>query len=83
MGARLARYTNNDTYAQRAEKTWDWLWGVGYIDNDNWNVYDGGHVQRNCTDINRLRVSYNPAVLIQGAAFMYNYASQMPSTTSA
>lgn len=25
LGARLARYTGNDTYAQRAEQTWDWL----------------------------------------------------------
>lgn len=75
IGARLARYTKNDTYAQYAERTWDWLWGVGYIDNENWHVYDGAHVEHNCTDINRLKVSYNPAVLVQGAAFMYNYVS--------
>ncbi|OAA70043.1 Mannan endo-1,6-alpha-mannosidase [Akanthomyces lecanii RCEF 1005] len=75
LGARLARYTGNDTYAQRAEQTWDWLWSVGYIDNQDWHVYDGGHVEHNCTDINRLRMSYNPAVLVQGAAFMYNHTN--------
>ncbi|OAA56908.1 Mannan endo-1,6-alpha-mannosidase [Cordyceps fumosorosea ARSEF 2679] len=75
LGARLARYTTNDTYAQRAAQTWDWLWDVGYIDNENWHVYDGGHVEHNCTDINRLEVSYNPALLIQGSAFLYNYTN--------
>ncbi|ATY65556.1 Mannan endo-1,6-alpha-mannosidase [Cordyceps militaris] len=75
LGAHLARYTSNDTYAQRAEQTWDWLWNVGYIDNENWHVYDGGHVEHNCTDINRLEVSYNPALLIEGSAFLYNYTN--------
>ncbi|GJD01424.1 glycosyl hydrolase family 76 [Colletotrichum higginsianum] len=75
IGARLARYTNNDTYAQHAEKTWDWLWGVNYIDHENWNVYDGGHVEHNCTDVNKQQFSYNAAILTQGAAFMYNYTN--------
>ncbi|KAL7952027.1 glycoside hydrolase family 76 protein [Trichoderma barbatum] len=73
IGARLARYTRNETYAKRAEDTWNWLWGVGYIDHENWLVYDGGHVEKNCTDINRATFSYNAAILTHGAAFMYNY----------
>ncbi|GJC89100.1 mannan endo-1,6-alpha-mannosidase DCW1 [Colletotrichum liriopes] len=75
IGARLARYTNNETYAKHAEKTWDWLWGVNYIDHENWNVYDGGHVEHNCTDVNKQQFSYNAAILTQGAAFMYNYTN--------
>lgn len=73
IGARLARYTRNETYAKHAEDTWNWLWGVGYIDHDSWLVYDGGHVEKNCTDINHATFSYNAAVITQGAAFMYNY----------
>ncbi|UKZ50366.1 hypothetical protein TrVGV298_004624 [Trichoderma virens] len=73
IGARLARYTRNETYAKRAEDTWNWLWGVGYIDHKSWLVYDGGHVEKNCTDINLATFSYNAAVLTHGAAFMYNY----------
>ncbi|KAI1633356.1 glycoside hydrolase family 76 protein [Biscogniauxia mediterranea] len=72
MGARLARYTQNDTYAQRATRTWNWLESVGYIDAD-YNIYDGGHVPANCTDTNRQQYSYNAAVLLLGAAHMYNY----------
>ncbi|KAI5860830.1 glycoside hydrolase family 76 protein [Durotheca rogersii] len=75
MGARLARYTQNDTYATWAEETWDWLVGVKYIDQD-YNVYDGGHVPFNCTDINPVQYSYNAAVLLLGAAYMYDYTNQ-------
>lgn len=72
IGARLARYTNNDTYAQYAEETFTWVQGVGLMDAD-WNVYDGAHIETNCTDINKVQFSYNVAVWLLGAANMYNY----------
>jgi mannan endo-1,6-alpha-mannosidase len=74
MGARLARYTGNDTYAQLAIRTWDWVVGVGYID-DAYNVYDGADSTTNCTNTHKAQFSYNAAVYLQGAAFMYNYVS--------
>ncbi|PNY27942.1 Mannan endo-1,6-alpha-mannosidase DCW1, partial [Tolypocladium capitatum] len=73
IGARLARYTGNETYAKRAEDSWDWLWGTNFIDHDIYFVYDGAHVDTNCTDINRATFSYNAAVMLQGAAYMYNF----------
>ncbi|KAG5929167.1 hypothetical protein E4U42_006895 [Claviceps africana] len=73
MGARLARYTKNDTYARRAEETWDWLWGVQFIDNESWAVYDGANVKENCSIVVKAQYSYNAGVVAQGAAFMYNY----------
>lgn len=76
IGARLARYTDNSTYADWAEKTWDWLWDVGYINHENWYVYDGAHVEEDCKDINKITFSYNAAILAQGVAFMYNYVSK-------
>lgn len=82
MGARLARYTDNSTYAKHAEETWEWLRGVGYI-NDDWDVYDGANVEHNCTNINKAQFSYNAAVLLQGAAFMYNYVSWFPPLPTA
>lgn len=75
LGARLARYTQNQTYADWATKTFQWLWDVGYIDHEKWNVYDGGHVEHNCTDINHAQFSYNAALLLHGSAFMYNYTN--------
>lgn len=82
MGARLAMYTDNKTYAEIATQSWDWLQGVGFVDKD-WNVYDGANTgpdtqtgkERNCTNINPLQYSYNAAVVLQGAAVMYKYVS--------
>ncbi|KAI1658054.1 glycoside hydrolase family 76 protein [Daldinia decipiens] len=72
LGARLARYLNNETYADWAEKTWDWVQSIGLMDSD-YRIYDGAHVETNCTDINKAQFSYNNAVYLLGAAHMYNY----------
>lgn len=68
----MARYTGNTTYADWAEKTWDWITSVGFMDS-NYNIYDGAHVETNCTDLNKAQFSYNNAVYLLGAAYMYNY----------
>lgn len=47
---------------------------MGFIDAE-YNIYDGGHVEHNCTDINKAQFSYNNAVYLLGAAYMYNYVS--------
>lgn len=75
IGARLARYTGNETYVQRAEETWDWLWNVNYIDHELWRVYDGGHVPYNCSNVVKITYSYNIGILLQGAAFLYNHTN--------
>ncbi|KAI3400602.1 hypothetical protein diail_2313 [Diaporthe ilicicola] len=75
MGARLARFTGNATFADYSEDTWNWLTSVGFVDTDTWAAYDGAHVDTNCTDIAKAQWFYNAAVLTQGAAFMYNFAS--------
>ncbi|KAJ4396531.1 hypothetical protein N0V93_000751 [Gnomoniopsis smithogilvyi] len=72
LGARLARYTGNTTYSDWAEKTWEWVTGVGFMDAQ-YNIYDGAHVETNCTDINKAQFSYNNAVYLLGAAHMYNF----------
>ncbi|KAK4171186.1 glycosyl hydrolase family 76-domain-containing protein [Triangularia setosa] len=71
LSARLGRWTGNATYAEWAERTWTWLTNVGYITED-FRVYDGAHVEQNCTDINKAQFSYNAGVLLQSAAFLYN-----------
>ncbi|KAI0190954.1 mannan endo-1,6-alpha-mannosidase DCW1-like protein [Xylaria flabelliformis] len=70
MGARLHRYTGNQTYADLAEKTWDLIDRLGYV-SDKFDVYDGAHLP-DCTEINRAQFSYNAAMLLQGASFMFN-----------
>lgn len=74
MGARLARYTGNTSYSDFAEKTWDWMTGVGFMDAA-YNIYDGAHIETNCTDINRELFSYTYGVMVLGAANMYNFTN--------
>ncbi|KAK1753376.1 glycosyl hydrolase family 76-domain-containing protein [Echria macrotheca] len=74
LAARLARYTENTTYTDWAERSWDWMVGVGYIDKD-YNAYDGAHVETNCTKLTPVQFSANAAVLLHGAAIMYNYTN--------
>ncbi|KAK2855592.1 hypothetical protein FQN49_005043 [Arthroderma sp. PD_2] len=77
MGARLARYTGNDTYAQWAEKTWDWSRAIGLV-NDNYQFFDGSSDLLNCSELNRIQWTYNAGIYLLGAAAMYNYTDGSP-----
>lgn len=72
IGARLALYTKNETYAKYATQSWEWMSSVGFLDKD-YNIYDGADVGDNCTEINRVPFSYNAGIFLLGAATMYNY----------
>lgn len=69
----MALYTGNQTYADWAEKTWDWMIGVKFINTTNWYVYDGADVETNCTVLTPYQFTYNAGGMILGAAAMYNY----------
>ncbi|OTB18886.1 glycoside hydrolase family 76 protein [Daldinia sp. EC12] len=75
IASRLARYTGNQTYADWAEKVWDWMKDVEFIDDD-FNVYDGAGVEQGCTDTNKAQWTYNAGIFLQGAAMMYNFTEQ-------
>jgi mannan endo-1,6-alpha-mannosidase len=79
IASRLAVYTGNDSYATSAERTWDWMTSVGFID-DAYNVYDGASSLSNCTPVNKQQYSYNAGIFLLGAAHMYNYVSGEPLT---
>ncbi|KAF2807192.1 mannan endo-1,6-alpha-mannosidase [Mytilinidion resinicola] len=74
LGARLAKYTGNTTYADWANKAYDWLASSPLITADM-QVYDGSNSLKNCTDVDRLQWSYNYGIMIGGAAYMYNYTN--------
>jgi len=78
IAARLARYIGNSSYADWAEKTWDWVEGVGLM-SDDYSVYDGTSDTTNCTSIDKLQFSYNQGIYLFGAAMMYNYVSHSSS----
>ncbi|KAI2781497.1 glycoside hydrolase family 76 protein [Daldinia loculata] len=72
IASRLARYTGNQTYGDWAEKVWDWMTDVQFIDAD-FNVYDGAGADKGCVDINKAQWTYNAGIFLQGAAMMYNF----------
>ncbi|KAI5291089.1 hydrolase 76 protein [Ascosphaera aggregata] len=74
IGARLAAYTGNQSYADWAEKTWDWMNDIGLITKD-WTILDGAYTKNkgNCTRKNNLQWSYNAGIFLYGSAMMYKY----------
>ncbi|KAG7194787.1 hydrolase 76 protein [Scheffersomyces spartinae] len=79
IGARLARYTGNDSYADWAEKVWDWMEEVELLKlQENWNlwfVYDGLN-NTNCSHVTEIQWTYNQGLMLNGAAFLCNYTQE-------
>ena len=74
LGARLAVYTGNQTYADWAEKTWDWVTEIGLV-SSQYMVYDGSDDKLNCSQLDHQQWTYNAGVYLHGAANMYNLVS--------
>lgn len=72
--ARLARYTGNATFAEWADKIYDWSVSTELV-STTFNVYDGASDEGtdNCTVINEDQWSYNVATYMHGAANMLAY----------
>lgn len=73
LAARLAYYTRNDTYAQWAEKIWDWSLTTPLLRDDVWTIADTTTTEANCTDHGDLQWTYNYGTYISGAGYLYNY----------
>ncbi|KAI9845621.1 MAG: hydrolase 76 protein [Sclerophora amabilis] len=72
IGARLAVYTGNQSYAEWAGRTWDWSKQRGLI-SDSFEVFDGTDANKQCTSIDHDQWSYNFGTYLLGAAHMYNF----------
>ena len=72
LAARLARYTGNQTYADWAEKSYDWITTTPLLTND-YIIYDGAQIADNCTIADPLQWTYNIGTYLMGASNMYNY----------
>ncbi|KAG6057957.1 hypothetical protein E4U32_004842 [Claviceps aff. humidiphila group G2b] len=78
MGARLARYTKN-TYAQRAEEAWDWMWDRNYIDHKTWAAYESERRRASCRQ--KLHRCEQGHIFIQCGRFSARISSRMASLT--
>lgn len=71
LAARLARYTKNETYAQWANKAYDWMAHSPLISN-KFEVFDGIHfTESSCDTIPDYKQwSYNIGTIIAGVSFV-------------
>ncbi|EAW08543.1 glycoside hydrolase family 76 protein [Aspergillus clavatus NRRL 1] len=75
LSARLARYTNNATYADWAERIWDWSATTPLLKESDWTIADTTSPDKQCTDHGDLQWTYNYGTYISGAAYMFNYTN--------
>ncbi|KAM7205591.1 Glycosyl hydrolase family 76 domain containing protein [Rhypophila sp. PSN 637] len=74
LAARLALYTGNQSYADWADKTWDWMESTDLLDRETYYVYDGV-LASNCSNITPYQWTYNAGAFLLGASAMYNYTT--------
>ena len=72
LAARLAKYTGNTTYADWAERSWEWLAKSPMLPGDG-QVYDGTDVLKQCSSPDRTPWTYNYGIMIGGAAYVCLY----------
>ena len=75
LAARLARFTNNASYADWAEDVFEWMLDAKLIDGSTYDIFDGAHIEDSCSTVTRLQWTYNLGIFLHGAANMYNYVS--------
>lgn len=74
LGARLARYTSNTTYVESCDWSFDWMYDVGLLTEGKWwFVYDGVKIDNNCSNITKLRWTYNQGLMLSGCAYLYTF----------
>lgn len=73
VASRLALYTGNKTYAEWAEKVYDWQEETGLI-SDKYQVFDGRHALEGggCGNIDRIEWTYNAGIYLHGVSALYN-----------
>jgi mannan endo-1,6-alpha-mannosidase len=74
LAARLALYTGNQTYADWAEKMWDWIEQSPLFQRQDGTLYiwDNTDANNGCIDVQHFVWTYNYGTMLMGAAAMYN-----------
>nr|OQO25421.1 hypothetical protein B0A51_06504 [Rachicladosporium sp. CCFEE 5018] len=72
IAARLGAYTQNQTYFDWAERSWDWMSRIGLI-NEAYQVFDGSEADKlNCSQVDQTQWTYNAGIMLLTAATMWN-----------
>lgn len=77
LAARLAYVTGNESYADWANKVYNWVASSKLYQQDTNILYiwDNTDSTNNCTDQTNYVWTYNYGVMLSGAAYMYNYTN--------
>ena len=77
LAARLARFTGNSTYADYADRMWDWMAAspLMQVSGNQLQIWDNTDSNNNCTSVDHFYWTYNFATMLMGAATMYNYTN--------
>lgn len=82
LAARLARFTNNETYVDWAERIYSWANETNLISavspDEDWpykmvRVRDGVNGKNNCSDIAPYEWTYDQGFMMSGCAYLYNH----------
>lgn len=79
IAARLAKYTQNQTYVEWATRAWEWEMGIHLI-SDDYHFFDGSSERQNCTEINKIQWTYNAGIHMAGAAALWNMVRLLSTT---
>jgi len=71
LSARLAKFTNNATYSQYADKVFKWSRDVKLV-SDSYQVLDGTTTTSKCSTVLKVQWTANLGLFAEGAALMYN-----------
>lgn len=79
LSARLAYITGNTSYADWANKVYDWMAQSKLMQMDDTTgtlyIWDNTDSNNNCTDQTNFVWTYNYGIMLGGAAYMYNYTN--------
>jgi mannan endo-1,6-alpha-mannosidase len=77
LGARLYRYTNNQTYSDWVEKIWDWSATTPLLDTNasQWSIADLVTTDSDCKSPSNIQWTYNYGTYLNSASYMYNAVS--------
>ncbi|KAK3685574.1 glycoside hydrolase family 76 protein [Podospora appendiculata] len=83
IAARLARFTGNQTYADWADKIYNWEVSAGLI-LPNGDIYDGVGIKNtnDCSSTDQIQWSYNHGIFLHGSAVMYNLKKNTSDTSA-
>ena len=75
LSARLAYYTNNQTFADWANRIWNWSSSTPLLDQDTWFIADSVNDEEQCKTPGNTQWTYNYGLYVGGVAYMYNHVS--------